>query len=436
MKTNQEEDFCNHFYCRLTDSYNSKLSHSGVNGHRLANRLKELAKIGLVNDGGSNRMGFSKEELEAKAKVKQWMAKAGLVTREDGAGNVFGRLEGKDRNAPVVLAGSHVDSVPRGGHFDGPLGVLSALEVVESWKETGFQPNKSFEVVIFTDEEGSRFNSGLMGSSSMMGELEKEQYLDRKDVFGNRFSQVLTEYGLTVDSFFNNKYESEIAAFIEVHIEQGKQLEKENLPIGYVTGVAGPCWLELTFIGEAGHAGNTPMNDRSDALIGASEFICNVEKIPKEINTTAVATVGKLMVHPNGINVIPGKVELTVDIRDINEDSRNRLVMKVKELAQKIANERELELELNEKIRIKPIPVLEDMQQLAINAIRDTGIKPYPIPSGAGHDAMILGKYVPMAMLFVRSLNGVSHNPMEWTTLDDCVKSVHVLKKLVEQLTD
>ncbi|RXJ04283.1 Zn-dependent hydrolase [Anaerobacillus alkaliphilus] len=426
----------NQFFDRLMQDYDSRLNHSGIEGERLATRLAKLAEIGLTDENGSSRMGFSKEERQAKELVKSWMKDAGLVVREDGAGNVFGRLDGKDGNAHVILSGSHVDSVPNGGHFDGPLGVLAAIEVAEAWKQANYQPNKSYEVVIFTDEEGSRFSGGFSGSAAMVGDVNQDEQLKLIDLHGHSFQEVIKADGLTVDGYFRAKRDmKEVAAFVEVHIEQGKQLEKRNLPVGVVTGIAGPCWLELTFLGEAGHAGNTPMNDRKDALIAASMFIHELERFPREVSPTAVATVGRLNVHPNGINVIPGKVTLSVDIRDIHKQTRDLLVEEVIKMAQEVAEHRNVKLEVAETIRIAPVPISLQMQGKVMKAVEDQEVEAFLLPSGAGHDAMVIGTHTPAAMLFVRSQNGISHNPKEWSSLNDCVMAAHVLKGIIEDLT-
>lgn len=430
-------EFPQQFYNQLMHGYDASFNRSGIDGERVATRLAKLSEIGLTSENGSSRMGFSIEERQAKELVKRWMKEAGLEVREDGAGNVFGRMNGTDSEAPIVLSGSHLDSVPNGGHFDGPLGVITALEVVEAWKKTGYQPRVSYEVSIFTDEEGSRFKGGLSGSTAMVGDVNQEEQLKLIDVNGDSFQKVIEKDGLTVSGYFDSKRESKgIAAFIEVHIEQGKQLENQNLPVGVVTGIAGPCWLELTFHGEAGHAGNTPMNDRKDALIAASLFIQELERFPKEVSPTAVATVGQLHVHPNGINVIPGKVTLTVDVRDIHKDTRDLLIDEIITMAQEVAELREITLEVVENIRIDPVPISFQMQGKVMKAIEEQGIESYLLPSGAGHDAMIIGRHIPTAMLFVRSKDGISHNPKEWTSLNDCVIAAHVLKKLIEDLTE
>jgi allantoate deiminase len=423
------------FLNKLLKEYNQELNHSGVSGERLANRLNELSKIGATPEGGVTRPGYSEGEKQAKELVKTWMREAGLKVWEDGAGNVFGRLSGQNDSLPSIASGSHVDSVPNGGNFDGPLGVLAALEVVESWKETGFQPRRPYEVVIFSDEEGARFNGGFTGSMSLMGTLDIEKNLDLVDFNGVPFQTVLETYGTTLEDLKkSSSHKNEIGFFIEVHIEQGKRLEKANLPVGIVSGIAGPCWLELTYSGKAGHAGNTPMNDRKDALAAASELILAVESLPKQVSDTAVATVGKLQVHPNGVNVIPGDVNFFIDIRDIYEDTRNQLVNLIIDKANSIAEDRGIELVITEKTNVKPVPITEEIQKLLEDAVASQQIQPMFLPSGAGHDSMIVGEEIPVGMLFVRSKDGISHNPKEWSSLNDCVLSVHVLKNMVESL--
>lgn len=421
-------------YEQLLKDYDKELTHSGVNGERLASRLDELSRIGLMDSGGVTRPGYSAEEKEAKELVIKWMKNAGLTVTEDGAGNVFGRLEGKT-TGPSIASGSHVDSVPNGGNFDGPLGVLSALEVAESWRETGFIPEKPYEIVIFSDEEGSRFKSSLTGSRAFMGQLKPEEMDSLHDENGKTFREVLSEYGSSAEECLKaGRNGREFETFVEVHIEQGKVLERENQPVGVVKGIAGPASLEVTFTGEAGHAGNTPMAGRKDPLVAASLFVAAIENFPKQVSDTAVATVGKLNVHPNGFNVIAQEVILTVDIRDIFEETRDQLLDQIKTEAVKIAEERSIDVQMNLNAKIKPLPIDESLQAGIAESLEKFDINPVYIPSGAGHDTMIVGTEVPAAMLFVRSRDGISHNPLEWTSLNDCVYGVHVLKHFVEGL--
>lgn len=422
-------------YDQLINSYNKSLSRNGVSGERLAERLHAVSRIGLTAENGSRRIAFSPEEQQAKDLLMTWMQEAGLEVTQDGAGNVIGRLSGRS-SASTVMSGSHLDSVPNGGHFDGPLGVLAALEVAQSWKDEGVIPEKSYEVIIFTDEEGARFHSGLTGSQAMTGEWKEEDKRSLKDHQGRSFEEVLQDNQMSFQTFRDAKRSFEyIDAFVEVHIEQGKKLEQANLPVGVVEGIAGPSWLNISFTGKAGHAGNTPMDDRQDALVAAGKFVSLAEQLPRTINHTSVATVGKLEVKPNGVNVIPGEVNLTVDIRDIHENTRDKLRDAVMLLAKEIAAEKNILLNVEEIMNVTPVQVKQDMQQKAGSAV-ETVLKKNPLflPSGAGHDAMMIGRKTDVAMLFTRSKDGVSHNPAEWSSLDDCVETVHVLKVLLEDL--
>jgi len=419
---------------RLLANYDYSFDRHGVSGDRLASRLHQLAQIGLTADNGSNRPGFSPQELTAKKLVATWMEAAGLIVTTDGAGNVFGRLEGNNPTKKTIMSGSHVDTVPNGGHFDGTLGVLAALEVVEAWKKTGYQPERTFEVVIFSDEEGARFNSGLLGSEAVIGASQINEKLQLTDQDGYSFSEVLQSVDLTVEGYLASERDmEEYELFVEVHIEQGKRLERNNIPCGIVTGIAGPCWVEFTFIGEAGHAGNTPMNDRKDALVAASEFIQLVPTIPTKISKSAVATIGKIAVKPNGVNVIPGEVSLYVDIRDINKTDQENLTTQVKEAAKEVAHKHGVELTWEEKIRVSPVPIREEYQAMLKDVMKEQEIEPYYLPSGAGHDAMVIGEKIPAAMIFVQSKDGISHRPDEWSDLTDCVQAVHVLKRFLEK---
>lgn len=428
-----EESFS--LYSKLLDNENEQWNYDGISGKRLASRLDQISKIGLTEQYGSNRPGFSKAEKQAKDLVASWMKEAGLDVRIDGAGNVIGRLRGRDDHLPAIMSGSHLDSVPNGGHFDGVLGVLVALEVVEAWKETGYQPNKPYEVVIFTDEEGARFNGGFHGSEAMTGQYELDQILKQKDGSGLSFEEVLEDIGLSVEGYTQAKrQQNEIEMFVEVHIEQGKRLEQKNLPCGIVTGIAGPCWLELIFEGQAAHAGTTSMDQRQDALLAASECYVSINPLPMKINDSAVLTVGKCHVEPNGVNVIAGRVTMYVDIRDIHEDIRDQIVNQVIEIGEMIAKKHNVKFSYKELMRVKPTLIQEKYQNLLKDACLENGVEPYFLPSGAGHDAMIIGEKWPIAMLFVRSKAGISHHPEEWTDLADCVKATQILKSFLESI--
>ncbi|WP_075617222.1 Zn-dependent hydrolase [Paenisporosarcina indica] len=420
-------------YTLLAD-YDSTWSRDGISGERIAQRLGKLSTIGLTAQNGVTRVGFSPLEQRAKELVMEWMKEAGMTVMQDGAGNVVGRIEGQNHDVAAIASGSHVDSVPEGGHFDGPLGVIAALEVVEAWKVQGITPVKPYEVYIFTDEEGTRFDGGMTGSRMITGILDMDNQVTLKDANGLSFEEVLATTGKTLEGFSTaTRDKLGIERFIEVHIEQGKKLEKANLPVGIVKGIAGPSWTEIIFEGKAGHAGNTPMDDRQDALTAASELFLYIEKAPTLVNRTSVATVGKILVEPNGSNVIPGKVTLITDIRDIEAHSRDQIVSNVVNKAHEIGKSRNVLVTTSEKMRTPPVPIGEEMTGILNHVFDEMNMDKEYLVSGAGHDAMIFGAQIPVAMIFARSKDGVSHNPAEWTSLNDCTISAHVLKKAIEQ---
>jgi allantoate deiminase len=419
----------------LLGGYDRSLDLDGFSGERLAERLSAVSQIGRTPEGGSQRLGYSRQETAAKELVCEWMRAAGLTVRTDAAGNRFGRLEGTNSSLPAVLCGSHLDTVPNGGHFDGVLGVLVALEAVEMWKATGFVPERPYEIAIFSEEEGSRFNVGLVGSSALTGALPEDGFRSLTDHKGRPFSSAIAEAGLVLERFGEAKRDlSEIAAFVEVHIEQGLVLETNHLPIGIVTGICGLVSLDISLKGQAGHAGATPMTYRHDALVAASIIVVAISELPKRFSETAVATVGQLNVFPNGSNVIPGEVRLSVDIRDVDGASLKQLVAAIIETAGRLADENRVELTCRKTLDLAPVPSDAGLRAKQAAAMREINLPAFELPSGAGHDAMLLGAHVPMAMFFVRSKDGISHNPREYSSLDDCAVAARALSRFLMKL--
>lgn len=419
----------------LLANYDKATDMAGFSGERLAWRLDAVSRIGKTPDGGSCRLGFSQEEQAAKDLVCDWMRALGMAVRTDTAGNRFGRIAGRNDTLPVVLCGSHIDTVPNGGHFDGVLGVLLALEAAEMWKARGFMPERPYEIVIFSEEEGSRFNVGLVGSSAMVGALPEDGYATLQDQDGRSFASVVESAGLSLCRFSEARRDlSGIASFVEVHIEQGRVLEHENRPIGIVSGICGLVGLEMTVRGVAGHAGATPMPHRRDALVAASRMVTAISELPGRFSATAVATVGQLNVFPNGANVVPGEVRFSVDIRDVEAPTLLRLTAGVIEAAHDIAALCRVELSVLQTFSLQPTPVSDKLRAMQGEAMRDLGLQPFALPSGAGHDAMLLGPHVPMAMFFVRSQDGISHNPREFSTLNDCATAAHALSHVLSRL--
>ncbi|MGJ7920919.1 Zn-dependent hydrolase [Neobacillus sp. LXY-4] len=401
-----------------------------INIHRLTSHLHDLSTIGKTKEGGVNRFSYTNEERLASEQVKQYMVAAGLTVEYDAVGNLIGSLEGED-DLPVVLLGSHIDTVPNGGKYDGSLGVLTAIEVIHSLNEKDIRLKHPLKVIAFKDEEGTRFGFGMIGSRAVAGTLTNDD-LKRVDQQGISIEQAMEQYGFDRDQFQSAKIEN-VKCYLEVHIEQGKVLENHDASVGNVTGIAGPVWFQFTLTGLSEHAGATPMNQRQDALVGASLIIAEAEKIAKEF-PTAVATVGKLSVKPNGVNVIPGEVTWTMDIRDIDKDTRDEVEQRIRQFADKIAIERRLDLKVSELQRVEPVRCDENIQEVICDSIKEIGEPVVSLPSGAGHDGMQFKDRFPIGMIFVRSKDGISHNPKEFSSEQDIEKAANVLYRSILKL--
>lgn len=424
-------------YERLVQNLQDVPTFPGIDAQEIADKLNELMQIGRTSEGGMHRFPYTDTETQAKAVFVRWMQEVKLQVREDAIGNLYGLYKGQDSTLPVVMTGSHLDSVPNGGAFDGPLGCISSLLAIKAMQERGIQPKRGIEVVVFVDEEGARFRNGIFGSRVLMGEVTYQDLLRFSDDEGVALVDAMQESGFTAEDVQKHtRRPEEIHAFLELHIEQGVKLEATGTDIGVVEGIAGPAWLTATYKGNTDHAGNTPMDARKDTVPAAAELILAVEKFPREINETAVATVGKLHVHPNGSNVIAGETQVTVDVRDIYEDTRAELLSRIQQAAYEIAERRGLEVVVEQDVQIPPVLVPDQVQQVIREAAEKCGLSTMPLVSGAGHDAMIMGKYVPSGMVFVPSHNGKSHSPDEWTELSDCVKGVAVMTEALLALAE
>ncbi|MGY4691150.1 allantoate amidohydrolase [Salibacterium sp. K-3] len=418
---------------RLLETKPECRDHAFLDPEVLAQRLSDLADIGKTENGGVTRFVYTEEEARAKELFQSWMEDAGLLVRKDEAGNLYGRLEGTNPDLPAVLTGSHLDSVPDGGAFDGALGCVSSLMAVEAVMARQGRLTHPIEVVVFIDEEGSRFGGGLLGSRIAMGEVTKEDLFQMRDDYDTTAAEAMKRRGYTPNKLQRCFLPPEsIEAFLEVHVEQGKQLEKAGSSVGIVNGIAGPSWLEITLKGETDHAGNTPMDMRRDAAAAAAELMTAIEAVPPQISSTAVATVGKLTLTPNGSNVIAGQADLIVDVRDIEEDTRDEMLRRIEQLTLDIAEKRNIEAETLLQIRIPPVPVPDWLQKRMEMAAESLGLLHQYLPSGAGHDAMILGTYVPSGMIFVPSVQGRSHSPEEFTELKDCLDGVALLRETLQ----
>jgi allantoate deiminase len=398
-----------------------------IDGERLWRRISDLGEIGKQRGGGVTRLSLTEEERAAKDLVASYMEEAGLSVYEDAVGNLFGRREGRDPGSPTVLVGSHVDSVYNGGNFDGPLGVLAGIEVLQTMGERGMETEHPIEVVAFTDEEGARFSFGMIGSRALAGKLGAGDLENYEDGDAVSVAEAMRVYGLDPEKVGDAaRPEGSIEAYVELHIEQGRVLESEDLPVGVVTGIAGAVWLRFILDGETGHAGATPMNLRRDALAAAAEIMGLIEAETAKTGT-AVGTVGQLDLEPGGINIIPGKVRFSLDLRDIDEGVRDGVEARIMEGAEEVCRRRGVELEVETLQRLAPAPCSDLVRGAAERACRRLGIRVHALPSGAGHDGMQLADLCPMGMIFVRSRGGVSHNPNEWSSKEDCAAGAEVL---------
>jgi allantoate deiminase len=332
-----------------------------------------------------------------------------------------------------VLVGSHVDSVYNGGDFDGPLGVLAGIEVAHALDKNGLETDYPVEVVAFTDEEGARFSFGMIGSRALAGRLTPED-LNHEDENGVSIAEAMRGYGLDPGRVGEAaRSRDSVAAYAELHIEQGRILENEGLPVGVVTGIAAPVWREFVLAGETGHAGTTPMGLRRDTLAAAAEILGVVEEEASKTGTS-VATVGQLSLRPGGINIIPGLVEFSLDLRDIDERVRDDVEGSILERAEEVCRRRGIGLDTEELQRMAPAPCSDVVRGVAERACREIGVHPFALASGAAHDGMQLVDLCPIGMVFIRSRDGVSHSPDEWSSREDCETGAEVLYRVVLNL--
>lgn len=404
-----------------------------INQERLEQRMEALSEIGKFGETGVCRLALSEEYKQGLGLVQQWMEAAGLQTRLDHFGNLIGRLEGRDSQAPVIMLGSHLDSQPTGGRFDGPIGVLGGLEVVETLKEKAIQPEQPIEVMAFCDEEGYRFGIGLFGSRGINGQLQEDE-LGRADVDGITRREALKEFGADPDALKSSEYPGgSIAAYIEMHIEQGPVLESKGEPIGIVTGISGPLWLTVELTGQGGHAGTVPMALRKDGLVGASKIITGLNEIVKQKSgVPTVGTVGNITVEPNARAVVPEKVTFTIDLRDIDLERRNRYENQLRAYIKEVAEENRLEFNIKEDSNIEPEKCSENILDVMREESKHMGMPEITeLTSGAFHDALPMATSTETAMLFVRSKDGISHDPREFSTYDDIAAGTELLYRTV-----
>lgn len=398
--------------------------HLRVNGERLRQSLEAMAKIGATPGGGVQRLTLSDEDKQARDWFVGWLKEIDLAVSIDEMGNIFGRRAGLEDTLSPVLSGSHVDSQPKGGRFDGILGVMGALEVMRTLEENKIQTRRPVAIVDWTNEEGSRFAPAMVSSGVWAGALERDWAYDRTDLNGLRFEDELKRIG----------YKGELPAkawpvhaYYEYHIEQGPMLERTGKRIGAPKGILCLHWYDIYLEGEANQVGPTPMEGRHDALCAAAEMILAVNHLPAKMGGNMVATVGEIQNHPNSRNIIPDKVHFTVDIRSWDDDLALRAWDDLRAEFEALAANRGCPIRIEETWRVEHSPFDEGLVQRVLDTAENLGYSSLHMVSGAGHDASYLNQIAPTAMIFVPSIGGRSHVEVENTTWEDCEAGANVL---------
>ena len=406
-----------------------------IQRERLVKDFEAMAQLTAPGEG-INRLAFTDADWAGRQYIIDRMTDAGLFVEIDDFGNVIGYKLGKKPDLPVVMVGSHTDSVPNGGNYDGVVGVLSAIEVIRGMTDDGYEHDHTIAVVSFMCEESGRFGNATLGSKAMRGELTLQDLHRLVDKQGISLYEALKSRNLNPDGIETLAYKRPVKSFTEIHIEQGKVLEHEQKTIGIVTGIAAPERFYVTIRGNADHSGATPMNLRHDALCGASKIILGIEEIASmQEEPPVVGTVGVVEVMPGAMNVIPGAVKLGVDIRSISKVARNSVVTLVKEFIDITAEKRGLSYTIETIAQDHPVEMHPAMIREIEEAVKSVGIEYMTMPSGAGHDAMHWAEAVPTGMIFIPCRDGISHNPAEFAEMDDIVTGAEVLDKVLRKLS-
>jgi len=396
--------------------------------------MKRLDLLGAISDEPDQlTRQFAGEAMRrANDSVAEWMKAAGMAVHQDNIGNLHGRYEAEMQNLPTLILGSHLDTVPDAGRYDGPLGVMVAIAAVQALHDRGNRLPFAIEVIAFADEEGLRFSSTYLGSRAVAGTLDAAD-LDRPDPAGVTIAQAISAFGGDPSRIGEDRWQGRLLGYVEVHIEQGPVLEGLGMPVGVVTAIAGQARYGITFKGTAGHAGTVPMRSRHDALTAAAEFVLAVESEGAS-REGLVATVGQLGVYPGASNVIPGEAALSLDVRHPDERVRIESTSRILERAREIATRRGVEPASELLSDNSSVPCSAKLQSLLTNAVEAVGLTPVHLASGAGHDAVPMSSITEVAMLFVRCRGGISHNPAESVTTEDVAISIDVLGRFLELL--
>ena len=398
---------------------------------RLRRDLEELGGIGRDERGGVSRPSFSPADLEARAWLRRRIEEAGLCYRLDGAGNQFGRLECAGK---TVMAGSHIDTVPNGGPFDGAAGVLAALEAARRIVEEKVPLKRAVEVASFTDEEGNLVGD-FLGSRAFLGLLDGAEVRDGRTSFGLPFREVLERTGFTIDGILAaHRDRPDLEAYLELHVEQGPLLDDEGVPVGLVERFAGKHYRQCAFVGESGHAGTTPLELRRDAFLGLADFALKATRLVATRHYGSMLTVGKAALHPGSFSVIPGRADFTLEFRSVSAEDLAAIESEVFALAEDVASTRGLSFVSRVVDRTAPVAVAPRLLDLMEEECRALGYPSLRLASGAGHDAQILAGICDAGLIFVPSPDGISHSPAESVRWEDLEKGANLLLRTLLRL--
>jgi N-carbamoyl-L-amino-acid hydrolase len=401
-----------------------------INAERLKNTLDQMAEIGGTPGGGVHRLALSDEDQQARDLLIKWLGEIEIKAKVDEMGNIFGVRPGKNASLPPVMSGSHIDSQPKGGRFDGVFGVMAALEVLRTIQEKGIETTKPVMIVDWTNEEGSRFSPAMAGSGVWAGKLERDWVYSRKDFQGKKFGEELERIGYKGHEAAKRW---PVHAYFELHIEQGPILEKVGKRIGVPHGIVGIIWYDVFVEGKANQVGPTPMEGRNDALCAAAEMILQVEALPAQMGGNMVATVGEIHNTPNSRNIIPGQVQFTVDLRSWDDSLANRAGRELYIRFQKISARRGCLTRVEKIWEVEHTPFNASLVTRVGKIADQLGCPSHPLVSGAGHDATYVSQVAPTAMIFVPSIGGRSHVEVENTKWEDCESGGNVLLQCILQ---
>ncbi|MBW1776732.1 MAG: M20 family metallo-hydrolase [Deltaproteobacteria bacterium] len=399
-----------------------------INGGRLKAALEEMAKIGATPGGGVQRLALSDEDRRARDLFVQWLKDLDLEVTVDEMGNIFGRRPGRKSRLAPVLSGSHIDSQPKGGRFDGILGVMGTLEVLRTLNDHRVETERPIVIVDWTNEEGSRFAPAMVASGVWAGALDRDWAYNRADRNGRRFEDELIRIGYKGSAPCKA---FPVHCYWEYHIEQGPMLEREGRQIGAPKGILCLHWYDVYIEGEANQVGPTPMEGRHDALCAAAEMILKVNELPVRMGGNMVATVGEIQNHPNSRNIIPDRVHFTVDIRSWDDDLALRAWETVRQDFEAVATRRGCPIRIEETWRVAHSPFDEKRAQMVLDTAGELGYASLRMVSGAGHDASYMNRVCPTAMIFVPSIGGRSHVEVENTAWEDCEAGANVLLHVI-----